>query len=143
MQTCKVSFGVIATAPDLYITVCLDDTVIYQGLAPTDLQRIAHEFDDSIETDHVLSFELCGKLAEHTKLDPDGNIVSDSVVTISDVALDDIELNYMFTQVTLYHHDHNGTTAPVTEPFYGVMGCNGRAEMRFSTPIYLWLLENM
>jgi hypothetical protein len=49
----------------------------------------------------------------------------------------------MVTEVAAYHHDTNGSTAPVTDSFYGTMGCNGRVEMRFTTPIYLWLLENM
>jgi hypothetical protein len=121
----------------------LDDLVIYQGVAPIDYQEVRHEFDDSTECEHVLSLELSGKLSEHTTLDVDGAIISDAVITISDIAFDDIALGHMFTQVTQYHHDHNGTTESVTEPFYGVMGCNGRAEMRFTTPIYLWLLENM
>jgi hypothetical protein len=49
----------------------------------------------------------------------------------------------MVTEVAAYHHDTNGSTGAVTDSFYGTMGCNGRVEMRFRTPIYLWLLENM
>jgi hypothetical protein len=138
-----LSFRVVSAATDLTLTVRLDDLVIYQGVAPIDYQEVRHEFDDSTECEHVLSLELSGKLSEHTTLDVDGAIISDAVITISDIAFDDIALGHMFTQVTQYHHDHNGTTESVTEPFYGVMGCNGRAEMRFTTPIYLWLLENM
>ena len=143
MNASVLSFRVVSAATDLTLTVRLDDLVIYQGVAPIDYQEVRHEFDDSTECEHVLSFELSGKSSEHTKLDADGTIISDAVITISEIAFDDIALGHMFTQVTQYHHDHNGTTDPVAEPFYGVLGCNGRAEMRFSTPIYLWLLENM
>ena len=125
------------------LTVCLDHDVIYSGIPTVDTQEIRYEFDDSTESEHVLIFEMSGKLPEHTTLDADGNIIDDAVLTISGIAFDDIALEHMSTEVTKYHHDHNGTTESVTEPFYGVMGCNGRAEMRFTTPIYLWLLENM
>jgi hypothetical protein len=121
----------------------MDDHVIYQGSVPVDSQQIRHEFDDNTESEHVVTFEMSGKVPEHTAQDADGNIISDNVVTISDVAFDDITLGHLFTEISNYHHDHNGTTESVIQPFYGVMGCNGRVEMRFRTPIYLWLLENM
>jgi hypothetical protein len=134
---------VSTTGQDLTTTVLLDDRVIYQATGLLDGEQVRHEFDDSSDSEHVLVFELSGKLPQHTQLDSQGNIVSDALVTISDLAFNDIELGHTFTAVTRYHHDHNGTGACVTEPFYGVMGCNGRAEMRFTTPIYLWLLENI
>lgn len=125
------------------LAVCLDHDVIYSGIPSVGTQEIRYPFDDSKESEHVLTFEMSGKLPGHTILDAAGNIIDDAVLTISSIAFDDIALGHMFTEVTKYHHDHNGTTESVTEPFYGVMGCNGRAEMRFRTPIYLWLLENM
>jgi hypothetical protein len=117
--------------------------VIYNGITSVGTQEIRYEFDDAEESEHVLTFEMSGKKPGHTTLDAEGNIINDAVLNISDIAFDDIGLGHMFTEVTKYHHDHNGTTESITQPFYGVMGCNGRAEMRFSTPIYLWLLENM
>jgi len=143
LNTSALSFRIKATGADLKLTVRVDDCVIYQEIVPVESQEIRHEFDDDTESEHVLSFELSGKLPEHTMLDAQGNIISDAVIAISDVAFDDVALGHMFTEVTRYHHDHNGTTEPLIDPFYGIMGCNGRVEMRFSTPIYLWLLENM
>jgi len=42
-----------------------------------------------------------------------------------------------------YQHDFNGTGNPTIDKFYGEMGCNGTVSLKFTTPIYLWLLENM
>mgnify|MGYP003352455181 CR=1 FL=1 len=42
-----------------------------------------------------------------------------------------------------YRHDYNGTGQPTEDNFFGVLGCNGTVELRFTTPIYLWLLEHM
>jgi hypothetical protein len=143
MSTCALSFSVAATGENLMLTVCLDHDVIYSGIPTVDTQEIRYEFDDSTESEHVLTFEMSGKLPEDTTLDADGNIIDDAVLTISSITFDDIQLGHMVTEVSTYHHDTNGTTAPVTDSFYGIMGCNGRVELRFSTPIYLWLLENM
>jgi len=141
--TAKLSFCVAATGPDLRLTACIDDTVIYAGYPTAESAQIEHEFSDSEELDHVLSFEMRGKLPEHTTIGVTGDILQDRFITITNVAFDNIELGHMFTQIAQYHHNHNDTTEPVTHKFYGVMGCNGRVEMRFTTPIYLWLLENM
>jgi hypothetical protein len=142
-ETTKLSFSVAASGPDLWLIVHLDDTLIYHSQPSAEPVVIECELDDSEARDHVLSFEMQGKLPEHTKINEAGEILRDRCVIITDIAFDDIHLNHMVNEVTLYHHDTNGSTTPVIEPFYGIMGCNGRAEMRFATPIFLWLLENM
>jgi hypothetical protein len=45
--------------------------------------------------------------------------------------------------VAKYQHDFNGTGKLTTQNFYGELGCNGTVSLKFSTPIYIWLLENM
>jgi len=139
----KLSFSVAATGADLALRVTLDDKIIYHSEPGTEPTVITHEFDDGQEGPHVLVFEMTGKLPSHTVLDAHGTITQDRCIMITDLAFDDIQLGHMFTAVARYSHDHNGTTEPITEAFYGVMGCNGRVTVEFSTPIYLWLLENM
>ena len=117
--------------------------MIYDGYPRSSPSIIEHEFDDSQEQAHLLIFEMQGKLIEHTQVNATGEIVEDRCVTVTDIAFDGIALGHMLTQVAHYHHDTNGTTVPLIQTFYGTMGCNGRVEMPFSTPIYLWLLENM
>ena len=139
----RLCFDVSATGPDLRLQVRLDDSVIWDGYPLQNIETVTYDFDDSIEQEHVLEFHMRGKQPAHTVLTEDKTILQDRCIQINRLSFDEIELGHLFTEVTEYHHDHNGTTDPVTEKFYGVMGCNGRAEMRFRTPIYLWLLENM
>jgi len=106
-------------------------------------QEFRHEFPDLDDREHCFEIELHGKTPEHTKVNDQGAIVQDVVAEISDVALDDIQLGHMFSEQASYHHDHNSTTDPVQEQFFGSMGCNGRVKLRFTSPVYLWLLENM
>jgi hypothetical protein len=83
------------------------------------------------------------KIQEHTVVDSDGNIISDAMLTIANITFDDIKLGHLFTEQAVYHHDFNGTQDPIKDKFFGDMGCNGYVSLRFTTPIYLWLLENM
>jgi hypothetical protein len=43
----------------------------------------------------------------------------------------------------VYEHNANGTGPLVQDKFYGEMGCNGTVTLEFSSPTYLWLLEQM
>ena len=99
--------------------------------------------DDNQEAEHRLKFVLKNKQPEDTQLNDLGEIVQDACLQISNVVFDGIELGHMVNKLTVYQHDFNGTGELVKENFFGTMGCNGSAELKFTTPIYLWFLENL
>ena len=103
---------------------------------------IEYEISDD-DGDHELRFVLKNKLLDHTQVDAKGNIVSDATVIVNGIRFDDIDCDYLTTTVAQYQHDFNGTGNPTTQNFYGELGCNGTVSLKFSTPIYIWLLENM
>ena len=105
-------------------------------------QQITIDMSDT-DGEHTLKLILKNKTAAHTKIDEQGNILSDATLTISNLAFDEIKLGHMVTKLATYDHDFNGTKAPVQDQFYGEMGCNGVVSLGFTTPVYLWLLENM
>lgn len=96
-----------------------------------------------VDGDHELRLVLKGKTEAHTRIDEQGNVVSDATLTINDIAFDEINLGHTLTQLATYTHDFNGTKEPTQEKFYSKIGCNGVVSLKFATPIYLWLLENM
>jgi hypothetical protein len=105
-------------------------------------QLIKIDIDDA-DGDHELRLILKNKTETHTKIDEQGNIVSDATLTISALAFDEIKLGHMVTKLATYTHDFNGTKELVQDQFYGEMGCNGVVSLGFTTPVYLWLLEHM
>lgn len=126
----------------LGIRVSVDQDVVYENAhvsLPADVQHTLSDDDG----EHQLTFELFGKLPEHTRLDEADNIVSDAVICISNIEIDDIDIDQIVQFQSVYTHDFNGTQAPQEHKFYGSMGCNGTVRLKFTTPIYLWLLENM
>jgi hypothetical protein len=99
--------------------------------------------DDSIEAEHTLKLVLKNKQLIHTQVSDTGEILQDSCLIVSQLKFDNIELGQLITELTDYNHDFNGTQPLITEQFFGTLGCNGTVTLKFSTPIYLWLLENM
>jgi hypothetical protein len=84
------------------------------------------------------------KISDHTQIDLDGNIISDTRLVITNLAFDDINLGQLITEHAVYTHDQNAQLpTPVQDKFYSEMGCNGTVSLKFTTPVYLWLLEHM
>ena len=142
----NVALSLTLTSTDytvpLGIRICLDDQVVYETSHVASSTQIEHAVSDDDAT-HQLTFEMFGKTDQHTEIDQQGNIVSDAMLSISNIEIDGLDVNYVVQANTVYAHDFNGTRAPTQDRFFGDMGCNGVAKFEFSTPIYLWLLENM
>lgn len=104
--------------------------------------HFSHTLDDD-DGNHELRIVMKHKIPEHTELDDTGNIVRDVILTISDITFDKIDLGQLFFNKTVYTHDFNGSQSSIEDKFFGSMGCNGTVSLKFTTPLYLWLLENM
>jgi hypothetical protein len=139
-----LSFTVAATNyyVPLGMRVSLNDNIIYENDHVSSHTQIQHSIPDA-DTEYELTFELFGKLPEHTKVDDAGNIVLDAMLSVSNIEIDGMAIDKIAHAQAVYYHDCNGTQAPVEDQFFGNLGCNGQVKLKFSTPFYLWLLENM
>lgn len=138
--SCRI--GTTDPSAQLGMEIWLDNEKIFDQEHVKETQQITGEFVDD-NADHSIKFVLKNKTDQHTQIDESGVIISDACLTVDNPAFDDIELGHMFVEQTVYEHNFNGTQTTTQQGFYGVMGCNGTVTMEFSTPIYLWLLENM
>ena len=142
----SVKFSCVVTpsnaAVPLGCEIWLDDLCVLNAEHVNTVTNVAHEFDDT-DGEHVLRIILKNKQPEHTDVDDSGQILSDAWLTISDISFDEIDCTQIITQKSVYRHNFNGTGADNEDQFFDAMGCNGTVELKFSTPIYLWLLENM
>jgi hypothetical protein len=138
-----MSLVACATGDDLRLEIKLDNQIKFSQILTTNPETILFDFADETDDTHVIEIILSGKQQDHTVLDNDGNIVSDRVVNISVVSLDGIQLGQLFLDKTVYTHNFNDTSQELQDQFFGVMGCNGCVRFEFTSPVYLWLLENM
>ena len=122
--------------------VLLNNNVVFTTEHVAEPTTVTIDISDD-EGEYELKFVLKNKTQDHTQVDEQGNILSDAILSVSNIAFDNIKLGHMFFEQTVYHHDFNGSRDPIEDEFYGTMGCNGYVSLKFATPIYLWLLENM
>jgi hypothetical protein len=106
-------------------------------------QPVTVELDDQDDAEHELRLVLKNKTAEHTQVDEQGNIITDARLLITDLAFDEITLGHMLVEQAVYTHDFNGNGTTIQDKFYSELGCNGTVSLKFTTPMYLWLLEHM
>jgi hypothetical protein len=142
MEKLKIKIGVepifFNHPPNLRISV--NNTTLVDGplREPTIIEREVDFTEDQI---HTLDFTLHDKSKYDTEVDSDGNIVKDTLVKISELEIDDIDITGMLPvdQEKFYYKHDSGTV----EPFYDTMGVNGTATVEFTSPFYQWLLETL
>ena len=129
-------------AVPLGMEIWIDNQKLFDQAHVQESHRISVDFSDN-DGEHELRFVLKNKLSEHTLVDADNNIVSDARISVSNIEFDGIALNQLVPALAEYQHNFNGTGELSTHKFYGELGCNGTVTLKFTTPIYLWLLEHM
>jgi hypothetical protein len=144
MENTKITFSISPTDSQakLGFETWLDDQKVIDIDHVQALTEILIPVDDS-EAEHVLKLILKGKHSDHTTINEAGDILADAMLEINNFLVDGIALGQVVTENTVYTHNFNGTGIESQHQFFGAMGCNGTVELRFTTPIYLWLLENM
>jgi hypothetical protein len=144
-STVTISFGLgtTNTAVPLGFEAWVDDQKFFDTDHVQSDQQIQIEIADDDDV-HELRLVMKDKISDHTQIDLDGNIVSDTRLVITNLAFDDINLGQLITEHAVYTHDQNAQLpTPVQDKFYSEMGCNGTVSLKFTTPVYLWLLEHM
>jgi hypothetical protein len=145
MTTSKLKFNIVPSNPEVPVgvEVWVGSQCILDQTQCTESHTVDHDFDDTVEQQHVVKIVLKNKTTEHTCVNDQGTIVSDSVLEIKNFAIDDIDIDQVVCEQAVYCHDFNGTGTETTDSFYNTVGCNGTVTLEFSTPVYLWLLEKM
>ena len=108
------------------------------------------DFEQAVELSdnesHQLTFTLYGKTNNDTEILEDGTIKQDTLVKLSQLQLENINLTNtmsLHNDIFYYEHDTNGTAQLEKHTLYNTLGCNGTATINFTTPFYIWSLENL
>jgi hypothetical protein len=144
LETVKISFDVETSDAEcsLGVEIWLDNVMLLSNNHVREKVSFSHNISDD-DGEHKFRIVMLGKTPDHTQVDEAGNIVKDATLQISNIVIDNLDVNQLFLEKCVYTHDFNGTQPEIADSFHGVAGCNGTIAFEFSTPIYLWLLENM
>ena len=113
-----------------------------QQVSDMTLHRV--EFTTTLEPgDHVLGVVFKNKLTDDTcGFNPDGTWNRDKILHVERVELDDVDLeNLIFSESTYTYADSQGQE--ISRPGQLSMSWNGTWALKFSTPLYIWMLERL
>ena len=144
-DTIKFQCDLSTTDPSvpLGFEVLLNNKSVFKNAHVTESCQVSFDINDEDGVAQALQFVMSGKTTENTKVDDNGTITSDAMLAISNIMIDDIDINLLHNEKSEYVHDFNGTQSEIKDKFYGNMGCNGTVTFEFTTSFYLWLLEHM
>lgn len=139
----EIDLTVRPTAPDaaLSLTVRFDGIEIYHADQLTHTAQVHHAFVDSPDCVRVLEIQMANKAREHTRIDAQGNILSDALFSVDALTIDGIDCMPLLLAHGTYHHDFNGTAESFQDEFWGLMGCNGVVRFEIAGGIYAMLCD--
>ena len=143
MSSSVFSVTLGTNGPGLTVCVMLDHHVLYRGDPAGSTVTVCHDINDDDISDHSLIIELANKTEAHCQVNEHGEIMKDTVVSLHSIMFDDVDITSNMRYISRYQHDFNGTGQTIEEPLMGTMGCNGTVTFDFTSPVYLWILENM
>jgi hypothetical protein len=129
-------------AAALGMEIWVDNQKLFDQAHVQEHHKISTDLSDD-DGEHELRFVLKNKLSKHTQVDANNTIVSDARISVSNIEFDGIALDQLVSELAEYRHNFNGTGEPIIDKFYSELGCNGTVTLKFTTPVYLWLLEHM
>lgn len=97
---------------------------------------------DLTEGKHKLIVELHDKNKYQTVVE-NGQIVKDQLLNIDSITFDDIDIQTLKHSLSTYFPSDPSDEIPSKVQNCINLGYNGRWELEFNCPIYIWLLENM
>jgi hypothetical protein len=125
-------------------SIWIDDTKIQDGEI-TSAEHQTIEFSQELsETDHQLKIRLENKEDTDVVKDDAGGIAKDMLLNIEDIEIDDISLGHQLWAATYYPDEKKMFNGEEIESITRCvnLGWNGSYVINFSSPFYIWLLEN-
>jgi hypothetical protein len=140
-DTSTISFDISSTdtSSRLGVAIWIDNQCVFQTPHVREPIHYEHVIVDEY-SEHELQIVMSGKTDEHTVVDDHGNIVKDAVLSVS-FNVDDSNFDQLFQGRAVYTHNFNGTQNEIEDTFHGLMGCNGVLSLKFTSPLFLWVMD--
>jgi hypothetical protein len=119
--------------------VFINDQVVLEKLItePTEI-----EWTGVVEfKQNKITIEMYNKVDSYTVQDENNQIVKDVLLNIENISIEDIDLDRILHTNSTYYPQHEFAPGVIKECVN--LGWNGRWEIEFTTPVYLWFLENL
>jgi hypothetical protein len=94
----QVEISVLATAPapDMQVAIFVDNTQLLASTCETESRRVFFDIDDQDFGNHNIRVIMSGKEPRHTTIDETGNILTDVMIKVESIRIDDIDCTDIF-----------------------------------------------
>ena len=156
-ETLKIGIELWATMWDKppQAGLWIDDQNHYNGeiigtQSKPNIITFEHTFKEN--TEHCLTIKRGNKLPGQTVVDNDGNVLKDQLLHIKNIEIDDINLGAIVYNGIYYPEypepwasQQRSMGVELVESFNNCtsMGFNGDWKLKFTSPFYLWLIDNL
>ena len=135
--------------------IMINDKCFFAGdITGTDLEPDTIVFETELGQDKDYNFTIIrsGKNNNQTMVNDKGDILKDQLLHIKSIEIDDIDIGglvyegiYTPQYAEPWATQQREAGVELCESFKNVtqMGHNGKWEFKFSSPFYMWLLENL
>lgn len=121
--------------------ILVDGVSYYNGTVGEETLFLEFTAELEEEQEHTLEIRLENKLKIDVVMDKEtGQIQKDMLLNIESIEIEDIEIGMIKWNNSVYHPDDQ-TIEPIKNCVN--LGMNGTWKLKFASPVYLWLLENM
>lgn len=120
-------------------SILLDSVKQASGKVSAESKIIEFLADIEEDQEHLLEIRLENKTNKDTVTE-NGEIIKDTLLNIDSIAIDDIELGELKWSMSEFVGDDSNR--PILQRCVN-LGWNGSYRLKFTSPFYLWLLENM
>jgi len=141
VETLRFKIGLTGTYWDKKpkYTVKLNGNSIQDGFCDDSIKFVEFEAELADNQDHLLEIRLENKTNFDTFVE-NNEITKDLLLNIESIEIDDIELGELKWSQSSFVADDNAR--PKLDQCVN-LGWNGSYQLKFTSPFYLWLLENM
>lgn len=120
-------------------SILLDGVKHASGKVSAETEIVEFTCDLEEDQDHLLEVRLENKTSRDTVTE-NGEIVKDTLLNVDSIDIDDIELGELKWSMSEFVGDD--PARPTLQRCVN-LGWNGSYRLKFTSPLYLWLLENM
>ena len=120
----------------MQVSCMIDNTVVWEGIVKSVPATMCVDINDYVAALHQVSIKFSGKTGI------ENNDVGDTIINISDVRLQNIDIEPVLQRLAKYYHNTNGYSESLIDDYSNCIGFDGRLEFQLETPISNWFYKN-
>jgi len=120
----------------LKVQCLINNAVVWEYVLDSTPVTMKVNLDDHVASTHQVAITFAGK----TGIENDD--ASSTVVQISNIQIESINIEPVLQRIAQYHHNTNGYSDPLVSEYSNCIGFDGSLQFELETPVSNWFYKN-